>query len=108
VDRKGTDGDMMNSAMTTPKDVILFLLNACEHLTIENEKLKTCLLTHPTAETPGFSLDNLIASTLLVEGTEKGIHEPFDAIRQRILEHGDSSMTVKELSAAFPKATRLQ
>lgn len=99
---------MMENTMTTAKDVVLFLLDACEQLTIENEKLKTCLLAHPTAEKPGFSLDNLIASTLLVEGTEKGIHEPFDAIRQRILERGDSDMTVKELSAAFPKATRLQ
>lgn len=98
----------MENAMPTAKDVILFLLNACERLTIENEKLKTCLLAHPTAETPGFSLDGLIASTLLVEGTEKGIREPFDAIRQRILEHGDSNMTVKELSKAFPKATRIQ
>ena len=98
----------MMDTMTTAKDVILFLLDACEQLTIENEKLKTCLLTHPTAETPEFSLDGLIASTLLVKGTEKGIREPFDAIRQRILERSDSDMTVKELSAAFPKATRLQ
>jgi uncharacterized protein YheU (UPF0270 family) len=107
MDRGGTDGDMMEDAMTTPKDLILFLLDACERLTIENEKLKTCLLAHPTAETPEFSLDNLIASTLLIEGTEKGIREPFDAIRRRILERGDSDMTVKEMSAAFPKATRL-
>jgi hypothetical protein len=99
---------MMNDTMTKAKDVILFLLDACERLTIENEKLKTCLLTHPTTETPGFSLDSLIASTLLVEGTEKGIREPFDAIRRRILEHDDSNMTVKELSAAFPRADRLQ
>ena len=98
----------MESAMTTAKDVILFLLDACERLTIENEKLKTCLLSHPTAETPRFSLDGLIASTLLVKGTEKGIREPFDAIRQRILEHGGSDIPVKELSAAFPRATRLQ
>lgn len=98
----------MGSTMTTAKDKILFLLDACERLAIENEKLKTCLLAQRVAEMPGFSLDGLIASTLLVEGTEKGIREPFDAIRRRILERGDSDMTVKELSAAFPKADRLQ
>ena len=98
----------MDDAMTTAKDVILFLLDACERLTIENEKLKTCLLTHPIAEAPGFSVDDLLAETLLVKGTERGIREPFDAIRRRILERGDSDMTVKELSAAFPKAARIQ
>jgi hypothetical protein len=94
--------------MTTTKDRILFLLDACERLAIENEKVKTCLLAQRVAETPGFSLDDLIASTLLVEGTEKGIRAPFDAIRQRILEHGDSDMTMKELSEALPRADRLQ
>ena len=108
MDRRGSSEGMLDDIMTTAKDVILFLLEACEQLTVENEKLKTCLLTHPTAEAPGFSLDSLIASTLLVAGTEKGIREPFDAIRRRILEHGDSDMTTKELSAAFPRATRLQ
>lgn len=99
---------MMGDAMTTTKDVILFLLGACERMTIENEKLKTCLLTQKAAEAPGFSLDDLLAETLLIGGTERGIREPFDAIRRRILEHGDSDMTVKELSAAFPKADRIQ
>lgn len=66
------------------------------------------LLAQRAAEAPGFSLDDLLAETPLVEGTERGIRGPFDAIRQRIHVHGDSDMTVKELSAAFPKAARLQ
>jgi hypothetical protein len=70
--------------------------------------MKTCLLTQNAAETPVFSLDDLLAETLLVEGTEKGIRKPFDAIRRRILEHGDLDMTVKELSEALPRADRLQ
>lgn len=98
----------MRNAMTIAEDRILFLLDACERLAIENEKLKTCLLAQRVAETPDFSLDELIAETLLAEGTEKGIRRPFDAIRQRILERGNSDMTVKELSEALPRANRLQ
>ena len=94
--------------MTTTKGKILFLLDACERLAIENEKLKTCLLAQRVAETPEFSLDELIAETLLAEGTEKGIRKPFDAIHRRILERGDLDMTVKELSEALPRADRPQ
>jgi hypothetical protein len=89
--------------MPTIKELLLSFLTPVEDLAIENVKLKVILRSTSIAESPGFSLEDLIQKTQLAGDTEAYCRGVYAVARQAIQQQSDPEMALTRLLEQFPK-----
>ena len=76
-------------------------------MAIENVKMRVIIQSMPIAESPDFSLDDLILETQLVGDTESGIRKVYAEVRRLIQQRSDPELALKTLLEQFPRLSGL-
>jgi hypothetical protein len=92
-----------DGTMPTLKELLLSFLESVENLAIENVKLKVIIQGLPMAESPGFSLENLIRETQLVGDSEAYCRNVYAEARRAIQQRSDPELALTKLLEQFPK-----
>jgi hypothetical protein len=93
--------------MLTTKDMLISLLDSVEQFAIENVKMRVIIQSMPLAESPDFSLDDLIQETPLIGDTEIGIRKVYAEVRGLLQQRSDPELALKTLLEQFPRLSRL-
>lgn len=90
----------------TIKELLVSLLDAFEGMAIENVKLRTILSSLPMAQSPDFSVDDLIRETQLVGDSERDSRRVYAEARRQIRQRSDPELALTRLLEQFPKSGR--
>jgi hypothetical protein len=69
--------------------------------------MRVIIQSMPIAESPDFSLDDLILETQLVGDTESGIRKVYAEVRRLIQQRSDPELALKTLLKQFPRLSGL-
>ena len=69
--------------------------------------MRVIIQSMPIAESPDFSLDDLILETQLVGDTESGIRKVYAEVRRLIQQRSDPELALKTLLEQFPRLSGL-
>ena len=85
------------------KDLLISLLESVEQMVIENSKMRVIIQAMPVANSPYFSLDDLIRKTQLSGDTEREVRRMYAEARQLIQRQSDPELALKRLLEQFPR-----